>query len=415
MFLFEFTVDEPGGAGELDISIEDAPDRWKTAVPLASPDVRNGTARIPVLVAVPFNHQHEGLESAILKVQSGRSVARVPFGLFYPPIPQPAGHHSMLWLHSQQRDPTTLGGHYVFMNTLEDDPDDDGTPVASRGVALRNPPEIAVIGRWEIPLDPRLGVGLAFAEGPATARIVLEAPMPATEVRVKMDLWLEGHGWIVQLPFTAPADVLGRRTFDLAGTTPAQSFGTAPAGSLTLRVEAWGLHVPGPEGMGLMLVPAGGQLQLPLEEFRDPLNLQGLAKPLDLANLVRVNPGETRQIVIRAPGAPFSSVGYLSTRDWVATAYDHSKDWIIAVRAPADAAHGDTIDVAVWGESDGLRLDGFRVEVDTDEDHPDERTPQTDALFGGAGVRKDTPLAWWLPVGGGGLVWAVRRRGVHRQ
>jgi len=218
----------------------------------------------------------------------------------------------------------------------------------------------------------------------------MEAASPASDIRVRARLVVGDGGQVWATPYTDPVSFTGLRTFDLTAPASAQDISIDEDATMQLSVEARGIFIVGPHASGLTLEP-GGTMTLPLGEFRDPLLLEGIAKPLDVPDHVAINPGETRQIVISAPDLPLSNVEFLATRDWLALAHEPGSDAILAVRAPLTAEDGETLDVALWGDAQGLHLGGLRIEVDTDEDHPNERTPETDRLFADGKHGKASP------------------------
>ena len=102
-----------------------------------------GSQAFTVWVTVPFAHEHGSATSFVLEATSAAadaSIGRVELGVRYLTVPQPAGHHDTLFVHTREQDPitaqvvTTVPGIYGtdgYLNTLEDDPADAGFGLSS--------------------------------------------------------------------------------------------------------------------------------------------------------------------------------------------------------------------------------------------------------------------------------------------
>ncbi|MCA1819613.1 MAG: hypothetical protein LC620_06135, partial [Halobacteriales archaeon] len=152
------------------------PAGWTVKLPSSQVTIPgNGTISLPVLVTTPFTHTHGSFQNFILEMTSvndAQSVGRVQLGVRYTLPPQPAGHHSQVWFHSQAAsdDPVTSafqktfgGSAELFVNAEENDPTDDLVDVpgdnAGTGVASGGPTQSYT---WEVPLSPGLEMGLDF-------------------------------------------------------------------------------------------------------------------------------------------------------------------------------------------------------------------------------------------------------------
>ena len=85
------------GSDRFDLGVEGVPQGWRITLP--APTIRidgNSTQPFPVLVTIPFTHQHGAFEDFVLTLTSHRdrdSVGQIQMGVRYLEIPQPAGHH----------------------------------------------------------------------------------------------------------------------------------------------------------------------------------------------------------------------------------------------------------------------------------------------------------------------------------
>ena len=144
---------------EVEVAAINLPEEWNATV--QSPVRLEGgqTKVVTVLASVPFAHKHGGFDSFNVSFASRfdpASRAEVRLGVLHTPVPQPAGHHSDLFLHVEKRSGSfNFGGDDATMNT---DPthDKDSPEAPAMGV------EQGGALYWWIPLNPRLSMGLDF-------------------------------------------------------------------------------------------------------------------------------------------------------------------------------------------------------------------------------------------------------------
>jgi hypothetical protein len=157
------------GARDLDVALTMATGPGADArLPESVQVPAGGSKTVSVYATLPFAHEHGSKRVFPL-------TASTPFGdrttlqltVEYPAVPQPAGHHPDLYLHSRAYriagQPSLPGP--LWMNALEDDPAADGTPEAG-GLGMC-PTGDGLAGNakdsgelWEIELDPGLRIGL---------------------------------------------------------------------------------------------------------------------------------------------------------------------------------------------------------------------------------------------------------------
>jgi hypothetical protein len=169
------------------LSASGVPAGWQVTLPAERMKIPgNGSVTFPVLLNLPFAHQHGTYQKFLVELTSvadPASVGRIQLGVRFTNPPQPAGHHSTLWLHaSLPQSPSMLpatdnpaadsllaGSRELYMNALEQDPLDGhkevpGSGCRAGGASLQVPP--AVPPRqgycWSIPLSPALQLGLDF-------------------------------------------------------------------------------------------------------------------------------------------------------------------------------------------------------------------------------------------------------------
>lgn len=383
-----------------DLSVTGVPSNWQVTLP--APTIRidgNGTQEFPVLVSTPFGHQHGAFEDFTLQLKSHRdsnSVGKLQMGIRYLEIPQPAGHHDRIWIHT--RTDTTndaffggplFGGRppvVAYMNALEADDRDEG---------LQAPPPDAFccpIGQvqynWEVFLEPGLQLGLDFDVN-ETGSLDLEFISDVPFNDAVLSGYLVHYGVFDDDGFFGPsggdATVLG----EFAPTAPQQINGATrfttvftPKGisdlvpyrpgaalAMQLTLTTTGYDVTGTEQL-LPRLMSGGVLQLPLFEYRDPVEhvFNSLAG-IDLDYVDRsekfVNPGETVlfNMTLTNEGAVddvFNLRVNGTNQDWATLLGDDtvfvptgaSRPVVVAVTPPKDALDGDVVDLIITAASE---------------------------------------------------------------
>lgn len=159
-FVYQVVVNNKADIDDvIDITIADLPEGWNGTVqsPLKVPG--GSERRVAVLMSVPFGHEHGGFSSFNLTALSQRdpaSSASVRMGVLHTPIPQPAGHHSELYLHAKAFNNGILGQAFPFTGAGMN------TEAAHDGDAAEATPNGGDGRSWWIPLDPGLRMGLDF-------------------------------------------------------------------------------------------------------------------------------------------------------------------------------------------------------------------------------------------------------------
>lgn len=158
------------------------PGDWTVRVPSKLTVAPGETVRFPVILSMPFTHNHGTTELFEVHAESSNnpdhySVAEL--GVFWTEIPQPAGHHNKMYLHSanpeaenpfEQAFLTLYGFTRTWFNPLppgeDPDPDADDEPVPAYFNTFFFPgnDDTANTHRafWDFPLSPALLIGLDF-------------------------------------------------------------------------------------------------------------------------------------------------------------------------------------------------------------------------------------------------------------
>jgi hypothetical protein len=330
-----------------ELEFDDVPSAWNVQFPDGLLRLPPGVpAKFSILVETPFGHQHGGSESLTFRIVDQNDTnhwASVEVGLYYVAVPQPSGHHPIMWFHSAPAGQffgtdvqTALGGANgeVYMNTIEgagDDGDVDDQQVPVQGwTGMPNSDTF----RWAVCMQPELQMGLDLdLDALGSITIPLQSARGYSDVIVQGRVMHLGPGDDISNCFspqyadrhaTEIATFSASEPVTLDGNTKTIEMDVTPleagdyisfqAGSMLVvefTADPADLTpvggVGGPEAMQLM---PGGQIHLPLLEFYDarPGGLIGLnegdEKGADNATLDSVEfvpPADTQE----SPSAPF--------------------------------------------------------------------------------------------------------------
>jgi hypothetical protein len=161
------------------------PSNWQLHMEPAMRVPGDGAVTMALFLSTPFAHQHGQITAFELQytrrddpsVQATREI-----GIHYHAIPQPAGHHNTLYLHSRAWSGLAgainplVGGTsgVLFMNTLEKDDGDDQGPTRASSYFGSDRARHS----WSACLQPDLAMGLVV-DGNSTGAVTL--PVKTTE------------------------------------------------------------------------------------------------------------------------------------------------------------------------------------------------------------------------------------------
>lgn len=271
---------------------------WNVTLPGSAVTLEPGaTISFQVAVATTFAHDHGTSQAFHLRLADpldDSASAMAELGVHYLTVPQPAGHHDTLFLHSHPWSETAayvnppLGGTtgLMSMNTLEEDPEDAGIPVIGYSWLASGVEHYG----WSVCLDPGLAMGLDFdlsrlgqiALPVSSERPILGAVLSGRLLRVAPGMVTSSCfpstyndlevTELATVEATEPAQVgpAGTHTFETT-ITPLADADRVPYEDgahlvLELTVVADGVGIGGTGGVAI--VP-GGWLQLPLDEYAD--------------------------------------------------------------------------------------------------------------------------------------------------
>jgi hypothetical protein len=412
----------------------------------------NGTQDVPVLVTVPFGHDHGSAAKFTLELRSQNdpgSVGRLEMGVRFLAVPQPAGHHDTVYLHSSQGAGTGSGltsFEMGYMNTLETDDNDALRPMHATGLSQSFNEDMQPEYRysWMYVLGPALEMGLdtdltrtgAFAI-PVRSTFPMLATSMQAYVTVQEDLFF-GPGFggeevvIAASAPTAAVDLMPNAVHVFEGElVPDPSGDEVPyvvGRNMYLFIEVATLGPLPTLGFAeeSAAITPGGWLRLPLNEWHDPVDdalasLDGPALSSIESQERRVNPGEAIVFHVevenptdRTLSMRFEVTG--SNAEWAslpdggfALPPGAIGNVTVVVRAPEGAVHGERADLILQAYPTKnpaarglLRLVAI---VDTSEDLPDEAV-EAKRL----GAPKDTPAPGFLAVACALAAFAASRR-----
>ncbi|HEX9816927.1 MAG TPA: hypothetical protein VGB18_08095 [Candidatus Thermoplasmatota archaeon] len=198
-----------GNEGDVDrvitlTAVEDNPG-WAVRLPERMHVPADSSVRVPVILSMEFAHEHATTEFFRVRAQSiddARQWAEIELGVSWLDVPQPAGHHDRLWIHSYARDgqvrgvpvDEALGLVAAWMNAVPDDPDPrvTGEPVPGRTGSTEQGPLATPVPTetwWRFRLDPGLQIGLdpdISRPGSFVTEILSTAPATSAEISVEV-------------------------------------------------------------------------------------------------------------------------------------------------------------------------------------------------------------------------------------
>jgi hypothetical protein len=415
-FLFE--VEVTNGADFFDTvrpNWDGGLDSWTVTFPDGNIRLDPGESRsLPFLVTVPFSHVHGEYYPFTVNFQSQadpEASGKLELGVRYTSVPQPAGHHPMLYLHGSYEE--------GFMNTLEDVSTSESSETTRTWYCNTG----GAFGQ-SIPLQPNLAMGLDFeleevglmewhiksekdTEGYSVEGALIVSPTQPDRCDVARGN--RHDGTVATIAQTEPMELRSEVTSTFSSViTPTEIGDYVPFNQdnqlwLSIRIIMPDDATSNPEctfGCVAEFFPKwqeGTNMLLPLKEYHDDVDdyfaeLSGI--DLYAANNTQerfVNPGETIIFRIQATNvgiqqATFDLEMTGTNTNWATLLGDDQiklkpgeiQEIAVAVKSPSSSTvvDGELADIvlhATLEDDPGIRtIIRLLAEVDTDEDHPDE-------------------------------------------
>lgn len=429
-FVFDVRLTSHGDARLATLAASEVPRGWSVTLPFHVVEVpAGGQVLVPVIVSIPFAHAHGSRDVFLLTATDGGHVGRLEVGVVFTDIPQPAGHHDALYIHTD-RGPAisfepAFGALYggdvrarAFMNTLHQDPTDEDVRVPSNGITYAGYENTVT---WSVLLRPGLAMGLDLADATGAIEVPFEYDYLATDLRLSGELQVADETVAVLRSGPAKDVTRDRVTLEATIEPKADRIAYAKGNDLWLRLAVTGTFngpYPGPD-TAVHLV-SGGWLQLPLEEYQDaPETLQtsDIALSFDTAR-ASANPGDAVLFRLSIASAEPRTVSVNVAgqhADWARVQQerikvDGSREVMLAVGVPDDAIVGDVADlvVSVADVRDPSVRSIGRVTVAV-TDVPIDSDPEAEAMLGTASSAKSPAPAWMVLAAALALAMARRR------
>lgn len=266
------------------LSIDRKPANWDVRIQRTNLALAAGElAEFPVLVTLPFAHQHGGLETVRLRAEDQANPAEhayLDLAVRFHEVPQPAGHHDQLYLHTK---PSSLAaatdplffdaGTQIYLNTLESDPEDKQVPATAQTMAT-----VDFYHTWDAILDPSLRMGLDFdlnRTGELKLTIAAKAPIIG-ELRGYIDRIKDSQALRLGNFTGIPVSIQPTQTQSYSlEFVPSQESDLVPFDGISSLV----MHLVIDQGRPVTFLTSeapqllpGGTLSLPLNEYHDPID-----------------------------------------------------------------------------------------------------------------------------------------------
>ncbi len=446
------------------VKVEGADPTWTLAYSDSVTIAGGSAANVTLLVTIPFSHNHGAIDTFTAQFTSvdGAHFASTKLGVYWPLVPQPAGHHDMLWFHSyvetDENNPfsAVFGSRtHSWFSALENEDLDQGVPIPAQFTA---PPNTFTGGKgiafWRIPLEPSLRMGLDFrTQDVGTLELGLQFPVSVVDPQVsaylehaivqprqgRNDDGINDERTLASGSSEAVAGpVDGSHVFSIPLTVEddADEIPYAQDANLflTIVMEAtWltGFGGADPASVGPAINPGNSWMQLPLNEYETPLDITFQTdgaielRPTTDGQQKSVNPGRVAvyafDMVYHGSMSSDFVVEITGTHaDWATVVGDaafsldaHGTRQVgLAVTAPKNAQAGDFADLTLTvRDRDNAAVKAgvnTRTLVDSQADIPDE-ADRAAGLTSELTTAKESPGLPLLLVLGALLV-ALRRR-----
>lgn len=398
---------------EVALTVGEVPPGWAVTVGSEALRIEPGeTRRFPVIVAIPFRHEHGELFTFDLETRdlaSGDEEGVLKLGVRFLDVPQPSGHHPTLYLHTARPQFTAVEGYGEgfsvgpYVSTMSTDDMDTGSQIGPTSADDYRAPQVF---RWCIWMSTPLQLGLDFQtggvgeftavmtsglpfSGPLTGRLLARvAPGEQSEGRspcrpdVDMVVLADLHATDISLPGDGATQDLQMEIEPALDVLPYLS-GRLFVVEFLMPLDGPALPLTGIFTDFPRFMP-GASMELPLEEYHDPPPASSQSEThivSDSASRVYRNPGATAvfNFTFTAPTGRFE-LAILGTKpEWARlepSVVRGGDTFHLIVAVPEDDSDGSIADLivkAVDQKSGEIALAHAVVEVDNDAEHPDDQ------------------------------------------
>ena len=436
------------GSEDLDVLVDvtGIPGSWELAysdqITIPARSALNAT----FLVSIPFTHQHgvTDLFEARFKTADDDHLATSVMGVHWPAVPQPAGHHDRLWLHSIPDDvqppfDAAFAGVHGWFSAKEDLEEDSGDAIQP-DFTLSPGAFGAQEGQahWFLRLEPALRMGLDFRPGEeGTLELATVLPTPVVDPRIEVALLHVGQQQPGRGGFRTSQTLMEGASEPASGAVSGavafqvplhivdgiDDIAYDPQANLELRISMVATFLTGtgfvnPETVAPSIEPGGSSMQWPLNEYHDPADLT-FQTVSELEILVGdagqerfVNPGRTVvyefELAYDSPtSTTFEAALTGQNAAWARIIGDdvftlgpgETRPLALAISAPDDAADNSQADVTLTvtaTKNKAIQAGiGTLTTVTTSQDIPDEAA-RLEELSGELTVTKEAPSLPWL-------------------
>lgn len=415
-FVYNVTAENRGGATDrFRLEVASVPHGYTVNLPVQAVSVEPGAqTTFPVLVTMPFGHQHGSAASVLLEAHSESdpaSVGRIELGVRFLQVPQPAGHHDTVYFHTHASTSIYAGPAGTF-NTLEDDEADSEQEMPSSW--SRSSIEGQATRTWPLQLNPSLAMGVHVDPskiGNVHATFLAKMPMPAASFAARLCVGMFSECTpLATMPPTPAADLGANEQVAVEGplvpVTPASRVPFTKGSTLWLELNITytqpGIAITnlGPEQP--VLLP-GGSATLPLQDWHDAVTGSAVFGGPGLTALGSqerlANPGGSARfdIEVRNPldhaatvelDLSGANVAWATLQDErIEVPAGGTAKTSVLVTVPEGTGDGDQADLVLQARTtlhpEALGLLRLVVEADTQATHPDDAAAQ--------GGRKSSP------------------------
>jgi len=447
------------------IAADVANPEWQVRVPPRLRVPAQSAVDFPAILSMNFSHEHGTTQFFTVTATSlsdPTDTTKIELGVHWLEIPQPAGHHDRLWIHSSPRSDHPYDQvnniQRVWMNSVETDPRGQATQVEIPGHTYYpcSHPQFTGCATdtqmwWQMGLDPALQIGLDLDESrPGSMEVRIRPTMPANRATVNVTLYYCDpnatlRSYDLRCSNAQTMEVLaGQSSPDVLVANTEKTFvvplhvnasigqvAFEPGRNLQLFIR---LRADTPQGASAhyrapnaMLVPRGSELTLPLFEYHDPIDqsfqdiasiqldaLDAFDKPVNAGHSVvfrfdLTNVGaEAHELELSAEGIN-AEWARIHEGDRLRLGPQERRQVTVIVEAPDDAQAGERAELFFVAESTRdpsiVTLGRIRATV-VDYEVPDE----TPTLAVGGDSDTPAPAAAWTLAAVTALAFLLRRR-----